>query len=91
DTTPEVILSHTWGEGGVTFRGFDDGTTKNREDYKKIDVYRNQTAQNGFRFFWVDLPASTGPTNSKLLGAINSMFRWYQNAAECCVYLEDVS
>jgi hypothetical protein len=46
-----AILSHTWGDGEVTFKGFQDGTHKLREGYKKLEFCANQATVDGLRHF----------------------------------------
>jgi hypothetical protein len=91
DIPPYAILSHTWGDGEVTFKDFQAGTHKHREGYKKLGFCANQATVDGLRYFWVDTCCIDKSNSSELSEAINSMFRWYQNAACCYVYLEDVS
>ena len=43
------------------------------------------------KYFWVDTCCIDKSNSVELQEAINSMFRWYQNAAKCYVYLSDVS
>jgi hypothetical protein len=46
---------------------------------------------DGIQYFWVDTCCINKSTSNELSTAINSMFRWYQRAARCYVYLSDVS
>ena len=88
-----AILSHTWGADSeeVTFRDLMEGTGKNKAGYDKIEFCRQQAASDGIHFFWVDTCCIDKSSSSELTEAINSMFRWYQNAFKCYVYLSDVS
>ena len=43
------------------------------------------------QYFWIDTCCIDKSNSSELQEAINSMFRWYHNAAKCYVYLADVS
>jgi hypothetical protein len=43
------------------------------------------------QYFWVDTCCIDKSNAVELQEAINSMFRWYQNAVKCYVYLSDVS
>jgi hypothetical protein len=51
-----AILSHTWGADSeeITFKDLIEGTGKNNAGYIKIEFCRNQAANNGLQFFWVD-------------------------------------
>ena len=93
DTIPAyAILSHTWGkdEEEVTFRDMEDGAGQDKEGYKKIKFCGEQAAHDGLQYFWVDTCCIDKMNNVELKSAINSMHRWYQNAAKCYVYLADV-
>ncbi|KAH6667462.1 vegetative incompatibility protein HET-E-1 [Halenospora varia] len=59
--------------------------------YNKIRFCGEQARCNGLQYFWVDTCCIDKSSSSELQEAINSMFRWYQNAAKCYVYLSDVS
>jgi Heterokaryon incompatibility protein (HET) len=88
-----AILSHTWGADGeeVTFKDIIEGTGKNKAGYHKIEFCRKQAASDGLQHFWVDTCCIDKANNAELTEAINSMFRWYQDASKCYVYLCDVS
>ncbi len=88
-----AILSHTWGAGTeeVTYRDLIDGTEKNKVGYKKLRFCRKQARYDSLQYFWVDTCCIDKSSSAELAEAINSMFRWYQNAAKCYVYLSDVS
>jgi hypothetical protein len=88
---PYAILSHTWGEGEVTFGELVDGTGESKKGYEKIRFCGTQAAKDGLNYFWVDTCCINKSILVELQDAINSMFRWYQNADECYVYLPDVS
>jgi hypothetical protein len=92
-TTPYAILSHTWGDDEVSFRDLMDSseTTKAKDGYRKIQFCGEQAARDTLQHFWVDTCCIDKSNNTELSEAINSMFRWYRNAAKCYVYLTDVS
>jgi len=85
-----AILSHTWGLDGeeVTFKDFMEGTGKDKAGYYKIEFCRKQTIHNGLKHFWVDTCCIDKLCSAELTEA---MFRWYQDASKCYVYLSDVS
>lgn len=61
-----------------------------RQGYAKI-VNAAREAQNlGYKYIWVDTCCIDKSSSAELQEAINSMFRWYQNAEMCIVYLQDV-
>ncbi|KAK3354053.1 HET-R [Lasiosphaeria hispida] len=88
---PYAILSHTWGDGEVLFRDLMDGTSKNKAGYAKIRFCGDQAWRDGLKFFWQDTCCIDKSDAAELQHALNSMFRWYRNAAKCYVYLSDVS
>jgi hypothetical protein len=93
-TPPYAILSHTWGRGQddeVTYRDIINGTGGDKPGYKKLEFCSNQATADGLQYFWVDTCAINKDSEPELTTAINSMFRWYQNATKCYVYLSDVS
>ena len=89
---PYAILSHTWGkdEEEVTFQDLKGGSGTTKTGYKKIRFCGEQAGRDGLRYFWVDTCCIDKSNNTELGEAINSMFRWYRNAAKCYVYLSDV-
>jgi hypothetical protein len=88
-----AILSHTWGpeQDEVTFIDIVERTNEGKAGYRKLQFCAEQAAKDGLRYFWVDTCCIDKSNISELQKAINSMFRWYQNAAKCYVYLPDVS
>ncbi|KAF2827152.1 hypothetical protein CC86DRAFT_207501 [Ophiobolus disseminans] len=88
-----AILSHTWGrdQEEFTFENIEKGTGKNKAGYRKVHFCGMQAAKDGLEHFWVDTCCIDKKSSAELTEAINSMFRWYQNAARCYVYLSDVS
>jgi hypothetical protein len=94
DNIPEyAILSHTWGADTeeVTFQDLMNGTSRDKSGYKKICFCGEQARRDGLQYFWVDTCCIDKSNSVELQEAINSMFRWYQNAVKCYVYLLDVS
>jgi len=94
DNIPEyAILSHTWGADTeeVTFKDLMDGTGKDKSGYKKICFCGEQARRDGLQYFWVDTCCIDKSSSAVLSEAIISMFRWYHNAAQCYVYLSDIS
>lgn len=87
---PYAILSHTWGEQEVTFEDIRNVSCRKKIGYRKIDFCGQQAASDGLRYFWVDTCCINKSNHTEYSEAINSMFRWYQNAARCYVYLHDV-
>jgi hypothetical protein len=91
-----AILSHTWGEQEVIFDDLknldsaDDTDTRSKAGWDKIRFCAQQAERDGLDYFWVDTCCIDKANNTELSKAINSMFRWYQNAKKCYVFLSDV-
>lgn len=88
-----AILSHTWGvdHEEVTFKDLAENTAKTKTSYRKLTFCGKQAAKDYLQFFWVDTCCIDKSSSAELTKSINSMFKWYQNAAKCYVYLSDVS
>ena len=93
ETPRYAILSHTWGADGeeLTFQDLINGTGESKAGHKKIRFCGKQASKDGLQYFWVDTVCIDKSSSAELTEAINSMFRWYQDAARCYVYLSDVS
>ncbi|RMZ81359.1 hypothetical protein DV738_g2165, partial [Chaetothyriales sp. CBS 135597] len=88
-----AILSHTWGddEDEVTFEDLESESWKDKAGYAKIRFCGEQAKKDNLEYFWVDTCCINKKNFTEVNKAINSMFRWYQKAARCYVYLTDVS
>lgn len=89
---PYAILSHTWGPGDeeVTHEKFRNGIGKEKQGYNKILFCAEQAKHDSLQYIWIDTCCIDKSNSTELSEAINSMFRWYQNAAKCYVYLSNV-
>jgi Heterokaryon incompatibility protein (HET) len=90
-----AILSHTWGEVGdeVTFDDLTNGIGEHKKGYEKISLCVKQALRDGHHYLWVDtccIKKTNDAITVELQHAINSMFKWYQRAEVCYVYLTDV-
>ncbi|KAF1967249.1 HET-domain-containing protein, partial [Bimuria novae-zelandiae CBS 107.79] len=87
-----AILSHTWQEDQeVTFDEFSNDESKSKAGYDKLRFCAEQAKFDGLEYFWVDTCCINKADAVEVQDAINSMFRWYQKASQCYVYLADVS
>ncbi|KAM3081746.1 hypothetical protein ACMFMG_005192 [Clarireedia jacksonii] len=93
DKPPYAILSHTWGPYSeeVGFRDLMEGTSKSKPGYRKIEFCAAQATRDGLKYVWADTCCIDKSNSVEVAEAINSMFHWYRNAAQCYVYLSDVS
>jgi hypothetical protein len=90
DETPAyAILSHTWGENEITFQDLiaNGGSVPN--DSTKINGCCDEAAKNTLEWVWIDTCCIDKSSSAELSEAINSMYRWYEEADCCYVYLED--
>jgi len=86
-----VILSHTWGEGEVSFVDIDQPYAKEMAGYSKISRCCVQALEAGFEWAWVDTCCIDKRSSAELSEAINSMYKWYWDAAICYVLISDRS
>ncbi|KAF1936956.1 HET-domain-containing protein [Clathrospora elynae] len=94
DTIPSyAILSHRWGAEAqeVTFDDIARTIGKDKSGYEKIQFCGEQARQDGLQYFWIDTCCINKANKAEFSWAIQSMFRWYRNAARCYVYLSDVT
>jgi hypothetical protein len=87
---PYAILSHTWGDDEFLFEDLVNGTGESKAGYEKIMFCGEQAACDSLQYFWVDTCCIDKWKIPELSHAINSMFRWYKNAAKCYAFLSDV-
>jgi hypothetical protein len=98
-----AILSHTWesdkqtGESTeVTFRDMTDiikdptHPSSKKDGYRKIVSACKVARDNKLEYIWVDTCCIEKESSSELSEAINSMYRWYQDAKVCYAYLSDL-
>lgn len=87
---PFAILSHTWEPGEeVTFQEMQDlEAVKHKSGYHKIKK-TCWIAQRQFQYVWIDTCCIDKTSSAELSEAINSMFRYYQTAVVCYVFLAD--
>lgn len=92
---PYAILSHTWTTGQeVTFQEMKSAAGKvpqsPKDGWSKIDMTCHLAALDGLEYAWVDTCCIDKTSSADLSEAINSMFRWYQRAQVCYVFLQDL-
>ncbi|KAH7308433.1 heterokaryon incompatibility protein-domain-containing protein [Stachybotrys elegans] len=99
DPFPEyAILSHTWisPKEEVTYqdmktrRGDIDNDIFKQKGWAKVQRYCDRAAKDGWEWAWMDTCCIDKTSPADTQEAINAMFRWYQNAGICYVYLDDV-
>jgi hypothetical protein len=92
---PYAILSHRWStheDDEITFKEITEGIyDKKKSGYNKLQFCSRQAKADGLNYFWVDTCCIDQSDQNELSVAIYSMFRWYQKADKCYVYLADVA
>jgi len=88
---PYAILSHTWNKDQeVTYGELVASTSRAKTGFAKIRFCADRAANDGIDYCWVDTCCIDKSDSAELSTAINSMFRYYQHAKKCYVYLSDV-
>lgn len=90
DVPPYTILSHTWGEGEVSYKDWQSGVRASRAGSRKIEMACEQSREDGFDYLWADTNCIDKTSSAELSEAINSMYLWYTQSAVCYAYLADV-
>ncbi|KAK0644626.1 heterokaryon incompatibility protein-domain-containing protein [Cercophora newfieldiana] len=93
EVPPYVILSHCWGPeevslGDLTTPNYDAATKKG--GFAKIESCIRQADADGYGYVWIDTCCIDKTSSAELSEAINSMYKWYQNADICYAYLADI-
>jgi hypothetical protein len=88
-----AILSHTWGPQEVSFSDYTSNreAAKSKDGYEKILFTCAQAYEDNIPYAWVDTCCIDKSSSAELSESINSMYKWYENAEVCYVYLVDVS
>ncbi|KAK4665508.1 hypothetical protein QC763_0063180 [Podospora pseudopauciseta] len=89
---PYAILSHTWDGEEVSHQDVRDQipSLQSKQGYRKLQESCRIAAEQRLDWAWVDTCCIDKMNNAELTESINSMFRWYQQAAACFVYLSDL-
>ncbi|GKU04487.1 het containing protein [Fusarium langsethiae] len=76
----------------ITFQDITQQTLENlqcREAFYKVQECCAQARRNGYGYVWIDTCCIDKTSSAELSEAINSMFKWYQQASLCYVFLSD--
>ncbi|PMD25909.1 HET-domain-containing protein [Hyaloscypha hepaticicola] len=85
-----AILSHRWEETEVSFRSWAARESIQTQGCRKITRFVQKAAEGGFKYAWADTCCINKESSAEQSEAINSMFKYYQDSAECYVYLSDL-
>ncbi|CZR57741.1 uncharacterized protein PAC_07630 [Phialocephala subalpina] len=89
---PYAILSHRWlaEEDEVQFDDFKSlEAAGSKKGLVKIFQTCRLAKEQGLEFVWLDTCCINKGNPTELQESINSMYRWYQEAAVCYTYLKD--
>ena len=92
DIPPYAILSHTWGTDEITFQDVTQQPLeeiRRREAFYKVQECCAQAQKNGYDYVWIDTFCIDKTSSAEISEAINSMFKWYQQASICYAFLVD--
>ncbi|KAL7938450.1 heterokaryon incompatibility domain-containing protein [Trichoderma chlorosporum] len=89
-----AILSHTWGQGEVTYQDIAQSVEQARRNkpqgFAKVEGACALAFSEGFDYIWIDTCCIDKTSSAELSEAINSMYAWYQGSSMCYAYLVDV-
>ena len=91
DIPEYAILSHTWGKEEVSLQMLQDSESEKLGGHTKIKRCCELALSEGWNYAWVDTCCIDKTSSAGLSEAINSMYRWYEEAQVCYAYLADVS
>ena len=87
-----AILSHTWlSKGEITYFDWKDPNSLDTTSpgYNKLAKFCKTASDQGLRLGWMDTVCINKENSTELDESIRSMFKWYQNAQVCIVYLAE--
>jgi hypothetical protein len=84
-----AILSHVWEEEEFVFADL-QRPPQTPANSDKVVGAQAQARRDGLDYVWIDTLCIDKSSSSELGEAINSMYRWYQDAQVCYVYLADL-
>ena len=89
-----AILSHTWDGAEVPFKDYhhpERHTLYSVDANNKIEQTCQKAKEDGFDYVWIDSCNIDKSSSAELTEAINSMYKWYEGAERCYIYLSDLS
>lgn len=87
-----AILSHVWDPEEVSFQEMvgDRKLAERKHGFPKIRRSCAQAQRDGYQYIWIDTCCIDKTSSTELSEAINSMYAWYRDSADCYVLLADV-
>jgi hypothetical protein len=85
----EMLVRGNW-SFGAGLPDFSEQALMKRVGYAKIVHSAKESKRLGYQYVWCDTCCIDKSSSAELQESINTMFRWYKEAAVCLVYLNDV-
>lgn len=90
DIPSYAIVSHRWTTEELTYQTFEEGRADEKSNgYRKLRAACRAATCYGVSYLWIDTCCIDKKSSAELSEAINSMYKWYENAIICLAYLED--
>ncbi|KAK3716341.1 hypothetical protein LTR37_006491 [Vermiconidia calcicola] len=83
--------SHTWGEHELSLQDFEQAHKRTGPGFEKIEQCCRLAGEAGIEFAWVDTCCIDKTNSVELTEAVQSMFTWYEDAAVCYAFLDDLA
>ncbi|KAM4059817.1 enoyl-(Acyl carrier protein) reductase [Hirsutella rhossiliensis] len=91
EVPPYAILSHTWADNELSFEALTHAAAPaNAKGWDKVRCSCAVAASLRFAYIWIDTCCIDKSSSAELSEAINSMFRWYEQADLCIAFLTGV-
>lgn len=98
---PYAILSHTWEKDELKFSDFEAkqtgeatiglqrGDHRSKAGFQKLYRFANVAKEHRIPRVWMDTCCIDKANSTELQQSLNSMYRWYERATMCIIYLSD--
>ncbi|KAI8671451.1 HET domain-containing protein [Fusarium keratoplasticum] len=92
ETHPMFATLYPWDTDEVLYKDLLDPSTKPtaKTGWPKVAGACNLAMHLGYEWIWIDTCCIDKSSSAELPEAVNSMFRWYQEADICIAYLADI-
>ncbi|THU87812.1 HET-domain-containing protein [Dendrothele bispora CBS 962.96] len=91
NTPKYAILSHTWGKDEVTFQDTQNlDVAKVKAGWSKVENACTYVRKYKFDWIWIDTCCIDKSSSAELSEALNSMYKYYEEACVCIAYLNDL-
>ncbi|KAF2845149.1 HET-domain-containing protein [Plenodomus tracheiphilus IPT5] len=87
---PHYAILPYLGRGRGNIQDYLGGQHENVQGFEKIAQTCRVTRERSIQYVWVDTCCIDKTSSAELSEAINSMYRWYERAAECYAFLSEL-